>query len=106
MKPLAIGSLALVLWATGAQAQTATASDDTANGNCNVSDDAACVTPVARTLSTIGDYVTSPLRWKQSEWLEFGLAAAAIGASHAEDTRVREHFVGSGAGSLGSNNGH
>jgi membrane-associated phospholipid phosphatase len=93
------------LHATAASAQSTSPEDSAADGKCDVDSDADCVTPVARTLSTIGDYVTSPLRWKQSEWLEFGVAAAAIGVSHAEDTRVRDHFVGS-ATSLGNNNPH
>ena len=38
-------------------------------------------------------YFTAPLRWDSQDWLYFGAALAAIGASHEFDSRVRTHFV-------------
>jgi len=38
-------------------------------------------------------YFTAPLRWDAEEWLYFGGAIAAIGASHEFDQRVRAHFA-------------
>lgn len=38
-------------------------------------------------------YFTAPLRWDSQDWLFFGGALAAIGASHEFDGRVRTHFV-------------
>jgi membrane-associated phospholipid phosphatase len=38
-------------------------------------------------------YVTAPLRWDEEDWLYFGGAVAAIGGSHALDSRVRSHFA-------------
>ncbi|HEX4375565.1 MAG TPA: hypothetical protein VHZ99_00275, partial [Steroidobacteraceae bacterium] len=94
-------ALALALDASGAAAQ----SEPPEDSNCDVDSDPGCVSQVARALSTIGDYVTSPIHWRQSQWLEFGAVAAAVGAAHAEDTRVRDHFVGD-SGALGHNNPH
>jgi membrane-associated phospholipid phosphatase len=39
-------------------------------------------------------YFTSPLRWDTEDWLFFGGAVAAIGASHQYDGNVRRHFAG------------
>lgn len=38
-------------------------------------------------------YFTSPLRWDEEDWLYFGGALVAIGASHEFDQRVRDHFA-------------
>jgi membrane-associated phospholipid phosphatase len=38
-------------------------------------------------------YFTAPLRWDGEDWLYFGGALLAIGASHSFDSRVRTHFV-------------
>lgn len=38
-------------------------------------------------------YYTAPLRWDAEDWLYFGAALTAIGASHEFDSRVRTHFV-------------
>ena len=38
-------------------------------------------------------YVTAPLRWDEEDWLYFGGALLAIGASHEFDGRVRAHFA-------------
>lgn len=38
-------------------------------------------------------YVTAPVNWDREDWLYFGGALAAIGASHAFDGRVRDHFA-------------
>jgi hypothetical protein len=38
-------------------------------------------------------YVTAPLRWDQEDWLYFGGALVAIGASHEFDDKVRSHFA-------------
>jgi hypothetical protein len=42
----------------------------------------------------LGQYVTSPLRWDEEDWMYFGGTLAAIGAAHALDTQVRDHFAG------------
>ena len=43
-------------------------------------------------------YFTAPARWDGQDWLEFGVALAAVGVAHEFDGRVREHFaVGSHA---------
>jgi membrane-associated phospholipid phosphatase len=39
-------------------------------------------------------YFTAPLRWDEQDWLFFGGTLAAIGAAHAFDGPVRDHFVG------------
>ena len=41
-----------------------------------------------------GLYFTAPLRWDATDWLYFGGTVAAIGASHALDDTVRNHFAG------------
>ncbi len=38
-------------------------------------------------------YVTAPLHWDAEDWLYFGGAVIAIGASHSLDARVRSHFA-------------
>jgi len=38
-------------------------------------------------------YFTAPFRWNEEDWLYFGGALVAIGASHSFDTRVRDHFA-------------
>jgi membrane-associated phospholipid phosphatase len=38
-------------------------------------------------------YVTAPVRWDENDWLSFGGTLLAIGASHALDGRVRDHFA-------------
>ena len=47
-------------------------------------------------------YVTSPLRWDETDWLYFGGALAAVAAAHPFDDRVRDHFT---AGSKTALNG-
>jgi membrane-associated phospholipid phosphatase len=43
-------------------------------------------------------YVTAPVRWDGGDWLHFGEALLAVGASHTLDGTVRDHFaVGSKA---------
>ena len=42
-----------------------------------------------------GRYFTAPLRWDGEDWLYFGGTIAAIGAAHALDDTVRNHFAGS-----------
>ena len=42
-----------------------------------------------------GLYFTAPLRWDEEDWLYFGGTLAAIGAAHAVDGPVRDHFAGS-----------
>ena len=42
-----------------------------------------------------GLYFTAPLRWDEQDWLYFGGALVAIGAAHALDDKVRDHFAGS-----------
>ena len=44
-------------------------------------------------LEDLKQYVTAPLRWDEEDWLYFGGALAAIGGSHAFDSRVRSHFA-------------
>jgi membrane-associated phospholipid phosphatase len=44
--------------------------------------------------SDAGEYFTSPLRWDAQDWLYFGGTVAAIGAAHALDGPVRDHFAG------------
>jgi membrane-associated phospholipid phosphatase len=41
-----------------------------------------------------GQYFTAPLRWDAEDWLYFGGTIAAIGAAHALDAPVRDHFAG------------
>jgi hypothetical protein len=43
-------------------------------------------------LEDVKDYYTAPLRWDEEDWLYFGGALAAVGASHEFDGRVRQHF--------------
>ncbi|MDQ2944583.1 MAG: phosphatase PAP2 family protein [Acidobacteriota bacterium] len=38
-------------------------------------------------------YVTAPVHWDQEDWLYFGGALVAIGASHAFDGKVSDHFA-------------
>ncbi|HXI49296.1 MAG TPA: phosphatase PAP2 family protein [Steroidobacteraceae bacterium] len=38
-------------------------------------------------------YFTAPLRWDSQDWLFFGGALLAVGASHEFDGRVRTHFA-------------
>ena len=38
-------------------------------------------------------YFTAPLRWDGQDWLYFGGALLAVGASHEFDARVRTHFA-------------
>jgi membrane-associated phospholipid phosphatase len=38
-------------------------------------------------------YFTAPVRWDSEDWLYFGGALLAIGASHEFDGRVRTHFA-------------
>lgn len=38
-------------------------------------------------------YFTAPLRWDREDWLYFGGALIAIGASHQLDTPARDHFA-------------
>ncbi len=38
-------------------------------------------------------YVTSPVRWEGKDWLHFGETLLVVGASHALDGRVRDHFA-------------
>jgi membrane-associated phospholipid phosphatase len=38
-------------------------------------------------------YFTAPVRWDSQDWLYFGGALLAVGASHAFDSRVRTHFA-------------
>jgi membrane-associated phospholipid phosphatase len=38
-------------------------------------------------------YFTAPVRWDSEDWLYFGGALLAVGASHAFDSRVRTHFA-------------
>jgi membrane-associated phospholipid phosphatase len=38
-------------------------------------------------------YFTAPLRWNSQDWLYFGGALLAVGASHEFDSRVRTHFA-------------
>lgn len=38
-------------------------------------------------------YVTAPVRWDEQDWLHFGEAILVIGASHALDGTVRDHFA-------------
>lgn len=42
-----------------------------------------------------GLYFTAPLRWDEQDWMYFGGTLAAIGAAHAFDGTVRDHFAGS-----------
>jgi membrane-associated phospholipid phosphatase len=39
-------------------------------------------------------YFTAPIRWDGEDWLIFGGTLAAVAASHALDTPVRNHFAG------------
>ena len=48
----------------------------------------------------LGQYVTSPLRWDEGDWLFFGGALAATAAAHTLDGRVRDHFAGDPASQL------
>ena len=41
-----------------------------------------------------GLYFTAPLRWDEQDWMYFGGTLAAIGAAHAFDDNVRNHFAG------------
>jgi membrane-associated phospholipid phosphatase len=38
-------------------------------------------------------YFTAPVRWANQDWLYFGGALLAVGASHSFDGRVRNHFA-------------
>jgi membrane-associated phospholipid phosphatase len=38
-------------------------------------------------------YFTAPVRWDSQDWLFFGGALLAVGASHEFDSRVRTHFA-------------
>lgn len=38
-------------------------------------------------------YVTAPVRWDEKDWLNFGGTLLVIGASHALDGTVRDHFA-------------
>jgi membrane-associated phospholipid phosphatase len=49
--------------------------------------------PIGDFLSDTKLYFTAPLRWDSQDWLYFGVALAAVGASHEFDSRVRTHFV-------------
>jgi membrane-associated phospholipid phosphatase len=44
-------------------------------------------------LADIKAYYTAPLHWSEGEWVAFAGVLAAVGASHAFDSRVRTHFV-------------
>jgi membrane-associated phospholipid phosphatase len=48
---------------------------------------------VDTTLEDTKLYFTAPLRWDEEDWLYFGGALIAIGASHSFDERVRDHFA-------------
>jgi len=39
-------------------------------------------------------YFTAPMRWDSRDWLEFGGTLVAVGAVHAFDDDVRDHFAG------------
>ena len=60
----------------------------------------SCTTPLSRSLGAIKAYVTAPQRWDTPEWLLFGGAVVAIGASHGFDSRVRAHFTENSPASL------
>jgi membrane-associated phospholipid phosphatase len=45
-------------------------------------------------------YFTAPLRWDTRDWLEFGGTLVALGAVHAFDDDVRDHFVGNSVDGL------
>jgi membrane-associated phospholipid phosphatase len=49
--------------------------------------------PLGEALDDTRLYFTAPLRWDSQDWLYFGAALTAIGASHEFDQRVRTHFV-------------
>jgi len=38
-------------------------------------------------------YVTAPVRWDDKDWMYFGGTLLVIGASHAFDGKVRDHFA-------------
>ena len=38
-------------------------------------------------------YFTAPLRWDEEDWIDLGGSLAAIGAAHAFDGKVRDHFA-------------
>jgi membrane-associated phospholipid phosphatase len=79
-----------VLIAFAAQAEPA----DTPDDNCQRDRYGDCMTPLLHALHTAGEYLTAPIHWGGSQWIEFGGALGAIAASHALDSRVREHFDG------------
>jgi hypothetical protein len=57
---------------------------------------ARCVADGVTVHSALEDtqlYFTAPLRWDEEDWLYFGGALVAIGASHEFDRRVRDHFA-------------
>jgi membrane-associated phospholipid phosphatase len=83
-------------------AQSAPGTDEA----CDVDTDPACVSAVGHALATVGAYVSAPVHWGGPQWLEFGGAMAAIAAAHAADSRVRNHFVGSGPGSINGGSKH
>jgi len=52
-------------------------------------------------------YFTAPLRWDEEDWFDVGGSLAAVGAAHAFDARVRNHFAtGSKAVLNGGQNSH
>ena len=72
-----------------------TAYDETADG-------VSSAISVSSVLQDTKLYFSAPLRWDEEDWLDFGGSLAAIGAAHAFDARVREHFA---TGSKGDLNG-
>jgi membrane-associated phospholipid phosphatase len=50
-------------------------------------------TTAQRVLEDTKLYFTAPLRWDGEDWAYFGGSLALIGASHAVDGRIREHFA-------------
>lgn len=81
-----------LLFASAAHAQQVSTPDD----GCEKDRYGDCMSPLLQALHTAGDFVTAPIRWQTPQWVEFGGALAAIGLSHALDSRVREHFDGNG----------
>jgi len=66
----------------------------------------ADTTSLGGVLQDAGLYFTAPLRWDESDWLQFGASVAAIGVAHELDGRVRSHFVGAGDPSLDRQDRH
>jgi membrane-associated phospholipid phosphatase len=70
---------------------------------------APCAADTSSIRSVIDDtklYFTAPLRWDENNWLQFGVALAAVGVAHEYDDTVRRHFVAAAGAHYSGNDTH